>query len=176
MKDGLDFIKIKNYAVINLNTMFPVPESQRTYVDINSERNPQYRNLLLAEYRFIKAIQEKIRKNAKTLYRIKMKDGNSTVLAKRCNDFSALESLPDAFNLGAILKAISPLVTGVLYLCPEIFRSDFIPTLTFGPDSLFKPSIAIIRLSLTSGTKSAIVEIAQISRYFSASAEIVSEM
>lgn len=98
MKDGLDFIKIKNYAVINLNTMFPVPSSERTYVDINAERNPQYRNLLLAEYRFIKAIQEKIRKNAKTLYHIKMKDGNSTALAKRCNDFSALESACTAYK------------------------------------------------------------------------------
>ncbi len=98
MKDGLDFIKIKNYAVINLNTMFPVPPSERTYVDINAERNPQYKNLLLAEYRFIKAIQEKIRKNAKTLYRIKLKEGNSTALAKRCNDFGALESACTAYK------------------------------------------------------------------------------
>ena len=38
MKESLDFIKIKNYAVINLNTMFPVPPSERTYVDINAEK------------------------------------------------------------------------------------------------------------------------------------------
>lgn len=98
MKEGLDFIKIKNYAVINLNTMFPVPPSERTYVNINAERNPQYRNLLLAEYRYIKAIQEKIRKNAKTLYGIKLKDGNNTSLAKRCNDFSALEAACTAYK------------------------------------------------------------------------------
>lgn len=98
MKNSLDFIKIKDYAVINLNVMFPVPQSERRYVDINAERNPQYKNLLLAEYRVIKAIQEKIRKNAKTLYQIKLKDGNTTALAKRCNDFSALETACNAYR------------------------------------------------------------------------------
>lgn len=28
MQEGLDFIKIKHYAVINLNNMFPVPAGQ----------------------------------------------------------------------------------------------------------------------------------------------------
>lgn len=91
MKEGIDFLKIKQYAVINLNNMFPVPPGQCTYVDINAQRNPQYKSLLLAEYRIIKAIQEKIRKNAKTLYHLKLKEGNSTPLAKRCNDFLLLE-------------------------------------------------------------------------------------
>lgn len=91
MKEGLDFIKIKNYAVINLNNMFPVPSSERRYVNISEVENFQYKNLLLSEYRYIKAIQEKICKNAKTLYYLKLKDGNSTSLAKRCNDFSSLE-------------------------------------------------------------------------------------
>lgn len=91
MKEGLDFLKIKNYAVINLNNMFPVPVSERSYVDITVERNPKYKALLLAEYRVIKAIQDKIRKNAKTLYQIKIKDGKSTPLSKRCNDFLGLE-------------------------------------------------------------------------------------
>ena len=34
MKNGLDFIKIGNYAVININNMFPVPDGEYTYVDI----------------------------------------------------------------------------------------------------------------------------------------------
>jgi hypothetical protein len=91
MKESIDFIKIKRYAVINLNNMFPVMPSECTYVDINAERNPKYKALLLAEYRAIKAMQEKIRKNAKSLYTLKAKQGNSTALAKRCNDFAALE-------------------------------------------------------------------------------------
>lgn len=92
MKEGIDFIKVKNYAVINLNNMFPVPEGEYTYVNINAEKDPQYRALLLAEYRFIKSIQTRIRKNAQAIYRIKIKDGESTPLAKRCNDFEALET------------------------------------------------------------------------------------
>lgn len=91
MKESLDFLKIRQYAVINLNNMFPVPNGQFTYVDINAQRNSQYRSLLLAEYRVIKAIQDKIRKNAKTLYHLKLKEGNNTPLAKRCNDFLLLE-------------------------------------------------------------------------------------
>ena len=91
MKEGIDFLKIKAYAVINLNNMFPVPSGLCTYVDINAQRNPKYKALLLAEYRAIKAMQEKIRKNAKTLYFLKLKEGDSTPLAKRCNDFQLLE-------------------------------------------------------------------------------------
>ena len=91
MKEGLDFIKIKDYAVINLNNMFPVPLSETEYVDIRSERDPHYRALLLAEYRYIKSIQEKIWKNAQNVYKIKIKDGDASSLAKRCNDFFLLE-------------------------------------------------------------------------------------
>lgn len=92
MKDGLDFIKIKNYAVINLNNMFPVPKGNYIYVDISKISNPKYKMLLLAEYRYIKSIQEKIRKNAENVYKIKTR-GDSTPLTKRCNDFLLLEDL-----------------------------------------------------------------------------------
>ena len=71
--------------------MFPVPPKLCTYVDINKQSDSKYKALLLAEYRAIKAIQEKIRKNAKTLYHLKLKEGESTPLAKRCNDFQLLE-------------------------------------------------------------------------------------
>lgn len=91
MKEGIDFIKVKDYAVINLNNMFPVPPSERKYVDIRCEHDPHYRALLLAEYRFIKSIQDKIRKNAQNVYKIKLKEGNNSSLAKRCNDFLLLE-------------------------------------------------------------------------------------
>lgn len=39
MKEGVDFIKIKEYAVINLNNMIPVPESQIVNIDINKEKD-----------------------------------------------------------------------------------------------------------------------------------------
>ena len=92
MKEGLDFIKIKDYAVINLNNMFPVPLSECRYVNFETVRDPKYKSLLLAEYRFIKSIQEKIRKNANTLYKHKQVNGDKTPLAKRCNDFALLET------------------------------------------------------------------------------------
>ncbi|MDO4328103.1 MAG: type III toxin-antitoxin system ToxN/AbiQ family toxin [Lachnospiraceae bacterium] len=92
MREGLDFIKVKNYAVINLNNMFPVPNGQYSYVDISKEHNPKYKSLLLSEYRYIKSIQEKIRKNAANLYQIKI-NGEVSSLTKRCNDFLKLEEL-----------------------------------------------------------------------------------
>ena len=92
MNETLDFIKIKNYSVINLNNMFPIPNGCYSYVDISKEYNPKYKSLLLAEYRYIKSIQEKIRKNAATLYKLKTK-GENSALTKRCNDFLLLESL-----------------------------------------------------------------------------------
>ena len=87
----MDFLKVGNYAVINLNNVFPVPKSQCIYVDISKESNPSYKALLSAEYRIITSLTERILKNAKSLYEYKMKNGNSTPLAKRCNDFTLLE-------------------------------------------------------------------------------------
>ena len=91
MKEGIDFLKIKEYAVVNLNNMFPVPKGLCHYVDINSQSNYKYKSLLLAEYRAVKAIQDKIRKNAKTLYCLKIKQDRPTSLLNRCNDFMLLE-------------------------------------------------------------------------------------
>ena len=72
--------------------MFPVPEGKYTYVDISKERNLKYKSLLLAQYRYIKSIQERIRKNAGNLYKLKV-SGESSALTKRCNDFLKLEEL-----------------------------------------------------------------------------------
>lgn len=91
MKNGLDFIKIGNYAVININNMFPVPDREYTYVDIPKVRNRQYRKLLMTEYRIIRKLQDKIKHNAKEIYKHKIEEGNATALAKRCNDFMLLE-------------------------------------------------------------------------------------
>lgn len=98
MKEALDFLKIRNYAVINLNTMFPVPNGVFSYVDISKERNPKYRSLLLAEYRCIHSMQERIRKNAKNVYKHKVQNGDATRLAKRCNDFLLLEKLSWSYH------------------------------------------------------------------------------
>ncbi len=98
MEEGLDFIKVKQYAVINLNNMFPVPAGSCHPVDFSKERNPKYRDLLRSEYRYIKMIEEKIWKNARLLYNHKIKNGNSTALSKRCNDFKLLEEKCKAYR------------------------------------------------------------------------------
>lgn len=98
MKEGLDFIKVRHYAVINLNNMFPVPSGACSYVDFSIVKDARYRALLLAEYRFVKSIQDKIRKNAAALYKHKLANGNATPLARRCNDFLTLESVCTKYN------------------------------------------------------------------------------
>ncbi len=92
MKESLDFIKIKDLSVININNMFPVPTGCFSYVDISKEHNPKYKTLLLKEYRYIKSVQDKIRKNAVTVYKLKV-SGQASALSKRCNDFLLLEQL-----------------------------------------------------------------------------------
>jgi len=98
MKNSLDFIKIRNYAVINLNNMFPVPLHVCSYVDFSKVANPQYKDLLLAEYRFIKSIRDKLCKNAATLYHYRLTHNDSTPLSKRCNDFILLEKLCEQYQ------------------------------------------------------------------------------
>ena len=65
IQEGVDFIKIKDYAVINLNNMIPVPNSQIIDIDINKEQNASYRYLLQAESREINRQKNRIRKMQK---------------------------------------------------------------------------------------------------------------
>ena len=93
MKESVDFIKIKDYAVINLNNMIPVPNSQIVEIDINKEKDLSYRYLLQAESREINRQKNRIRKNAEIVYSHKIHNGNLTALAKRTNDFKLLEKI-----------------------------------------------------------------------------------
>lgn len=93
MKESVDFIKIKDYAVINLNNMIPVPDSQIVDIDINREKNASYKYLLQAESREVNRQKKRIRKNAEIVYSHKKHNENATPLAKRTNDFELLEKL-----------------------------------------------------------------------------------
>ena len=93
MRESVDFIKIKDYAVINLNNMIPIPHSQIVEIDINKEEDMSYRYVLQAESREINRQKNRIRKNAEIVYRHKKLNGNMTALAKRTNDFKLLEKL-----------------------------------------------------------------------------------
>lgn len=80
--------------------MPPAPARCCRRVDFAAEKDTRYRSLLLAEYRIIKQMQAKIRKNAENLYRHKLENGNSTKLAARCNDFAALEETCRDYDRG----------------------------------------------------------------------------
>ena len=65
MKEGVDFIRIKDYAVININNMIPVPKRQLVELNIKEEKDPHYKCLLQAESREIntqKTGSEKMRR------------------------------------------------------------------------------------------------------------------
>lgn len=62
MKESVDFIKIKDYAVINLNNMIPIPDNQIVNIDINKEKDTSYRYLLQAESREVNRQKNRIRK------------------------------------------------------------------------------------------------------------------
>lgn len=106
MRESLDLVKVKNYAVINLNNMFPVPEGQYEYVDIARVEDEKYRDLLRAEYRYIKRVQEKIRRSALLLYRKKV-GGEKSAVAARCSDFRKLEELCRRYRPGGSTEKIS---------------------------------------------------------------------
>lgn len=97
MKESVDFIKIKDYAVINLNNMIPVPREQLIALDINAEKDPHYKFLLQAESREINRQKSRIRKNAEIVYNHKKRNKDSTSLAKRTNDFETLEKVCRSF-------------------------------------------------------------------------------
>lgn len=97
MKEGVDFVKIKDYAVININNMIPVPKGQLIEFNINAEKNPHYKFLLQAESREINRQKERIRKNAEIVYKHKKRNGNLTPLSRRTNNFELLEKLSKDF-------------------------------------------------------------------------------
>lgn len=90
MKETLDFIKIGDMCVINLNNMIPVSQSELTIVDFSHIKDIQYKRLLIDEYRLIKKKYDTICKNARIVYSKKIHEPNSS-LAKRCCDFQVLE-------------------------------------------------------------------------------------
>ena len=97
IKEGVDFIKIKEYAILNINNMIPVPRGSYYCPDINAEKDSHYRFLLQAESREINKQKNRILKNAQIVYSHKAKYGTSTLLSKRTNDFKKLEYLCDKY-------------------------------------------------------------------------------
>jgi protein AbiQ len=91
MKESVDFIKISDYAVININNMVPVPKCEYHLVEIDKIENPQYKHLLQAENREINRQRNRIMKNADIVYKHKLRNEDVTPLARRTNNFKELE-------------------------------------------------------------------------------------
>ena len=91
MKEGVDFIKIKNYAVLNINNMIPVPKGLYYLVDINGIKDQHYKYLLQTESRELNKQRNRIMKNANIVYKHKIRNQEKTSLARRSNDFAMLE-------------------------------------------------------------------------------------
>ncbi|MBO5478831.1 MAG: type III toxin-antitoxin system ToxN/AbiQ family toxin [Clostridia bacterium] len=96
MEDALDFIKIGDKAVINLNNMFPVKLENIKMVEIEKEPDEKYKELLRNEYSLCVPKFKQIVKNAKTLYRkvviykrsIKNRCCNFKLLEEKCQEYS----------------------------------------------------------------------------------------
>ena len=94
-KDRIDFIRIdykdELKAVINLNNIIPVDDSDLTIIDIDNEEE-KYADLLKIQMIVIRKKKDLIINNAKSLYEkiTKHKDENKK-LAKFCYDFLKLE-------------------------------------------------------------------------------------
>ena len=91
LTETIDFIKIGNMAVINLNNMFPVPDGYYFLKDPSTEPNLQYRTLLNNEIRVIKQKTSQIINNAMAVYNHKLTNDGKSKLSQRCNDFVLLE-------------------------------------------------------------------------------------
>ena len=105
MNESVDFIKIGTYAVINLNNMVPVPNSEIIKININKEEE-KYKNLLLRERRIIKKRKNDIYKNSQIVYKHKLMNSENSSLAKRCCDFKLLESVLQKWISSQLHKAL----------------------------------------------------------------------
>ncbi|MBE5393811.1 type III toxin-antitoxin system ToxN/AbiQ family toxin [Brevibacillus agri] len=95
-----DVVKIDDgkLGVINLNNMIPILPSAIIPIDIASESDPQYRQLLTKQMLFIRANEEFIKKKAKRLYQI-IKSKKQPKLNDRCCDFLLLEQMTMRFGM-----------------------------------------------------------------------------
>ena len=91
LSETVDFIKIGDMAVINLNNMFPVIDGVFTLKNPAEESDAQYKTLLNNEIRIIRQKEEQIIANAKTVYNHKMMNDGKSKLSQRCIDFKLLE-------------------------------------------------------------------------------------
>lgn len=99
MKESIDFIKINNgkNGAVNLNNMIPIVEQAIIIVDIPSEPDLAYRNLLFDQAVFLSKNSEMISTKAAELYSKVTK--HNSYLRERCVDFKLLEAHIQEYSL-----------------------------------------------------------------------------
>lgn len=89
--------KGKFIGSILLNNMIPVNKDCITKIDIKSERNPVYRELLSRDYKVISAHSDTIKRKAETLYKAVIKNENQ-YFSKISFNFRELEIACDNYR------------------------------------------------------------------------------
>ncbi|WP_209125738.1 type III toxin-antitoxin system ToxN/AbiQ family toxin [Alkalihalobacillus sp. BA299] len=79
----------KKLALINLNNMFPVIQSEIFVIEFDKEEE-KYKDLLEKEYRFVTSNQDKIIRRALKLHELRTKK-NIQKINRLCCDFTKLE-------------------------------------------------------------------------------------
>lgn len=80
----------KLYGTLRISNMIPVPITEITPYFVQNEKDINYKNLILAEIRFIRKNTQMIIKNAKILYKQK-ENKNDIVYVKNSLNFKLLE-------------------------------------------------------------------------------------
>ena len=78
-------------GTLRISNMIPVPIEELEPYQIHNEKDAKYRELIIAEIRYINEITNKIIKNAKLVYEQKIKGMNNIGYIKNSVDFSLLE-------------------------------------------------------------------------------------
>ncbi len=92
-KNQKDVYKIDDgeLGIINLNNMIPVSNDDLIEMNIETEKDEKYKNILTRQYNIIRKDKDEILKKANKLYKILRKIDKDTSLYKRCCNFIMLE-------------------------------------------------------------------------------------
>lgn len=90
--DNPTYMKIgKDYGIIRFNNMIPVIKESLIYIDFNKIQDKKYKNLIIAQNKFIQKNTVKIREKANKLYEFVTVDKKEFFVNLCCN-FKLLEN------------------------------------------------------------------------------------
>ena len=93
--DSDNAVRLK--GTLRISNMIPVPESELTLYDVDSEADSKYKDLILNEIIFIRKNRDRIVSNASLIYKQKNLGDETASYLKATLNFKKLEQLCDAF-------------------------------------------------------------------------------